>query len=134
MSGPLREWIEWTSQGIELLAVAVMLAFVVAGTLRWLSRSASGLERGYERYRVTLGKSLLLGLELLVAADIIRTVTLDPSLESIAMLGGLVVLRTVLSWTVTLEVEGRWPWQPRAPDAAAPDPPDRRGEARERDR
>jgi uncharacterized membrane protein len=65
-----------------------------------------------------IGKSLLVGLELLVAADIIRTVTLDTTLASIAALGALVVVRTALSWSVTVEVEGRWPWQPERKEAA----------------
>jgi uncharacterized membrane protein len=58
-----------------------------------------------------LGKAMLVGLELLVAADIIRTVALDSTLANIATLGALVVVRTFLGWTLTLEVEGRWPWQ-----------------------
>jgi uncharacterized membrane protein len=54
---------------------------------------------------------VLLGLDLLIAADIIRTVTLDPTLENVAALGLLVVVRTFLSWALVLEAEGRWPWQ-----------------------
>lgn len=116
MNGLIREWIEYTAQAIEILAVAVMVAFIVIGTIRWLSRPLSDVGREYQRYRVTLGKSLLVGLELLVAADIIRTVTLDSTLEGIAALGALVAVRTALSWTLTLEVDGRWPWQPEAPE------------------
>jgi uncharacterized membrane protein len=97
---------------IEVLAVAVMIVFILVGTFRWLSRPSHGIDRGYQSYRVTLGKSLLVGLELLVAADIIRTVTFDMSLVGIATLGALLVVRTALSWTLSLEVEGRWPWQP----------------------
>ncbi|HHY48398.1 MAG TPA: DUF1622 domain-containing protein [Alphaproteobacteria bacterium] len=92
-----------------------MVAFILVGTFRWLSRPSHGIERGYQSYRVTLGKSLLVGLELLVAADIIRTVTLDATLVGIATLGALVAVRTALSWTLTVEVEGRWPWQPQRP-------------------
>lgn len=133
MTEQLREGIEWVAQAIELLAVAVMVAFILVGTFRWLSRSHHGIERGYQSYRVTLGKSLLVGLELLVAADIIRTVTLDTTLAGIASLGALVVVRTVLSWTLTVEVDGRWPWQPEPPRAAEADgaagSPDSRGPA-----
>lgn len=92
-----------------------MVAFILVGTFRWLSHPSHGIERGYQSYRVTLGKSLLVGLELLVAADIIRTVTLDATLVGIATLGALVAVRTALSWTLTVEVEGRWPWQPQRP-------------------
>ncbi len=114
MNGLIREWIEYTAQAIEVLAVGVMVAFIVIGTIRWLSRPLRDVGREYQRYRVTLGKSLLVGLELLVAADIIRTVTLDSTLEGIAGLGALVAVRTALSWTLTVEVEGRWPWQSEA--------------------
>jgi uncharacterized membrane protein len=61
---------------------------------------------------VRLGKALLLGLEILVAADIVRTVALEATLESILTLGLLVLVRTFLSWSLTVEIEGRWPWQP----------------------
>jgi uncharacterized membrane protein len=57
--------------------------------------------------------STLLGLEILVAADVIRTVALDPTLESVAVLGLLVLVRTFLSWSIIVEIEGRWPWQPK---------------------
>ncbi len=106
------EWIDWTAQAIDALAVLVMVIFIVVGTARWLFEPrASHPEAGYSRYRVVLGKSLLVGLELLVAADIIRTVALEPTLPAIAALGLLMIVRTFLGWTVTLEVEGRWPWQ-----------------------
>lgn len=112
MSEQMRTGIEWVAQAIELLAVAVMVAFILAGTVRWLWGDPGGIARRYQSFRATVGKSLLVGLELLVAADIIRTVTLDATLTSIATLGALVLVRTALSWTVTVEVEGRWPWQP----------------------
>jgi len=60
-----------------------------------------------------LGRVLLLGLEILVAADIVRTVALDPSFENVAVLGLLVLVRTFLSWSIVVEIEGRWPWQPK---------------------
>ncbi len=108
---PLREWIEFASAGLEALAVVIMLSFILVGTARWLFFSRQRIEGGYARYRVVLGKSLLVGLELLVAADIIRTVVLDATLMNLATLGGLVLVRTFLGWTLTVEVEGRWPWQ-----------------------
>ena len=57
-----------------------------------------------------MGKSLLLGLEILVAADVVRTVALDATLNSVAVLGLLVLIRTFLSWSLVVEIEGRWPW------------------------
>jgi uncharacterized membrane protein len=75
------------------------------------SKSTGGL---YDEYRKRLGRSLLLGLEILVAADIVRTVALEPSLTNVAVLGILVLVRTFLSWSLVVEIEGRWPWN-RAP-------------------
>jgi uncharacterized membrane protein len=71
----------------------------------------------YQRYRERLGRSLMLGLEILVAADIIRTVALEATLGNILGLGLLVLIRTFLSWSIVLEIEGRWPWQARTPRA-----------------
>jgi uncharacterized membrane protein len=107
----IREWMELASQGVEALAVVIMVSFIIIGTARWLFHSTKKIEGAYERYRVVLGKTLLVGLELLVAADIIRTVALDLTMMNIALLGGLVVVRTFLGWTLTVEVEGHWPWQ-----------------------
>ena len=107
----IHEWIEWAAQAIEVLAVLVMVFFIVVGTSRWLFEPREAIAAGYTRYRVVLGKALLVGLELLVAADIIRTVALEPTLSNIATLGVLVIVRTFLGWTLTVEVEGHWPWQ-----------------------
>ena len=111
MMTTVNELIEVATQGVELLAVVVMIGFIAAGTVRWLLQMPSGAVQAYERYRLMLARSLLLGLELLVAADIIRTLTIELTLVNLATLGLLVVLRTVLGWTLTVEVEGRWPWQ-----------------------
>jgi uncharacterized membrane protein len=107
----IREWIEIAAMGIEALAVAIMVCFIIIGTTRWVFHSANKIAGGYERYRVVLGKTLLIGLELLVAADIIRTVALDLTLVNIGLLGVLVVVRTFLGWSIVVEIEGRWPWQ-----------------------
>jgi uncharacterized membrane protein len=106
-----REWIEFAAQGIETLAVLIMVLFITVATIRWIFSSAKKIRGGYERYRIVIGKTLLVGLELLVAADIIRTIALDLTLLNIALLAALVVVRTFLGWTLTVEVEGRWPWQ-----------------------
>ncbi len=104
-------WIERAGQGIEALAVAIMVCFILIGTLDWLLRSVKKIEGAYERYRVVLRKALLVGLELLVAADIINTVAFALTLRNLGLLAGLVVVRTTLGWTLTVEVEGHWPWQ-----------------------
>jgi len=113
-----QEWVEVAAQGVELLAVLLMLGFIGVGTVRWLLQIPKGLKPAYERYRVMLARSLLLGLELLVAADIIRTVIIEPTLGNLATLSLLVVVRTALGWTLTVEIEGRWPWQAEKAAAA----------------
>jgi len=111
--GNIRDWIEIAAKFIEALAVVLMVGFIVIGTAKWLFLSGRRIEKAYERYRVHVGKALLVGLELLVAADIIRTVALDLTPLSIATLAALVLVRTFLGWTLSVEVEGRWPWQKR---------------------
>ncbi len=68
-------------------------------------------EREYHRFRSSLGRAILLGLEFLVAADIITTVAIDPTLESVAVLAGVVLVRTFLSFALEVEIDGRWPWR-----------------------
>jgi len=106
-----RHWIELIVRLIEGLAVGIMVVFILIGTCRFLFHSLTKIEGAYERYRIVLGKTLLVGLELLVAADIIETVAVDLTLSNLTLLGGLVLVRTVLGWTLTVEVEGHWPWQ-----------------------
>ncbi len=112
----IREAIEWAAMGIEILGAVVIFAGVVRvaltrGTVRFLLKQ--GQPGDYESYKHEMGRSLLLGLEFLVAADVIRTVALEPTLGNVSVLGLLVLVRTFLSWTLTVEIEGRWPWQPQ---------------------
>lgn len=65
----------------------------------------------YIQFRQTLGKSILLGLEIMIAADIMATVVTDPTLESVSVLGLIVIIRTILSLSLQVEVEGKFPWQ-----------------------
>jgi uncharacterized membrane protein len=71
------------------------------------------VEERYSQLKRHLGRTLLLGLEILVAADIVRTVALEATLESVLVLALLVLVRTFLSWALEVEIEGRWPWQPK---------------------
>jgi len=112
----MMEWIKVSYLVIEYLAVAIITGMVAYSTLRYFifliaKRKAS--DANYREYKHSLGAGLLLGLEILVAADVIRTVAFEPTFENIAALGLLVVVRTFLSWALVLEVEGRWPWQPK---------------------
>lgn len=98
---------------ISLVGVAVIVVGFFVATVRGVADFRRlGPVASFGRYKVALGRALLLGLEILVAADVIETITISPTFESLAALGILVILRTILSWTLSLEVEGRWPWQP----------------------
>lgn len=105
--------IEYVALAIEILAVTVIAIGVCYAVYCYLIAHFSAERmQGYDRkFRARLGKSLLIGLEILVAADIIRTVALEPSLENVAILGILVLVRTFLSWSLSVEIEGRWPWK-----------------------
>jgi uncharacterized membrane protein len=110
----IHQVVEWAALGIELLAIAIIVAGVLMiavthGTVRYVIHLKE--PGAYEAYKQQLGKPLLLGLELLVAADVIRTVASEPTLTNVAALGLLVVVRTLLSWSLAVEMEGRWPWQ-----------------------
>jgi uncharacterized membrane protein len=106
----IRTAIETSALAIEMLAVVVIVIAIAFGTARFLLHVQRQTEGAYERYKIHLGKALLLGLEFLVAADIIRTVALEPTLQNVLMLALLVVVRTFLSWALVVEMEGRWPW------------------------
>ena len=110
--------VEYVAVGIEILAVVIITSGIVAATTSFVSaRRGPRIDpQAAKAYRARLGSALLLGLEILVAADIIRTVALDATLESVVVLGILVLIRTFLSWSLVVEIEGRWPWQARPTD------------------
>jgi uncharacterized membrane protein len=109
--GVVHQAIEQAALGIEVLAVVVIVIAIVFGTGRYLLHLNSRRDDAYEAYKSHLVKALLLGLEFLVAADIVRTVALQATLQNVAILAALVVVRTFLSWSLVVEVDGRWPWQ-----------------------
>jgi uncharacterized membrane protein len=104
----IRELVEWAAEGAELAGVLLIAGGLAVATARVaFSRAA---ER-YRRYRHDMGRAILLGLEVLVAADIIRTVAFTPTMASVGVLAMIVAIRTFLSWSLALELDGRWPWQ-----------------------
>ncbi len=105
--------IEYVAVAIEVLAVAIIVIAITYATFQYVvGRMHRDDPRiNYRLYRAQLGSGLLLGLEVLVAADVIRTVALEPTLESVAVLGVLVLIRIVLGWSIVVEIERRWPWQ-----------------------
>ena len=97
---------------VELFGIAI-IAFGAFGTLALFAvRFANGANRddAVAGFRSSLGRAILLGLEFLVAADIINTVAVTPTLISVAVLAGIVIIRTFLSFSLEVEIEGRWPW------------------------
>lgn len=110
------EIIRSVSDVMDALGVAV----VSIGVLWGLFSFARGLitqtaDIAYKNFRIQIVRSLILGLEVLVAGDVIRTVAISPTLTSVAVLGAIVLIRCFLSWSLTLEIDGRWPWQAPRP-------------------
>jgi uncharacterized membrane protein len=109
-------WIEYAALAIEILAVLIIVVAIFYSMARYSLHTVLHpdlqMKDRYGQLKVSLGRSLLLGLEILVAADIVRTVALEATLQSVAVLGVLVLIRTFLSWALVVEIEGRWPWQP----------------------
>lgn len=93
--------------GVVVLIFGLLWSLIVAAR----TRRTNGGQRGYRVLRATFGAVLLLGLEILVAADLIRTVAVSPTLESVAVLGLIVVIRTFLSFSLEIEIEGVPPWR-----------------------
>jgi uncharacterized membrane protein len=102
------QWIHLVGVGIEIFGVLIIVAGII-----WSSRFIYRREirSRYDSYKISIGRSLLLGLEVLVAADIAKTIAIELTFASLGLLAGLVLVRTFLSWTLVLEIEGRWPWQ-----------------------
>lgn len=107
----IKAGIEAIAAGLELVAVLLIALAFAHALLRAVRHFGQKRADAYEQLRRYLGRALLLGLEFLVAADIIRTVLLDPNMSTILSLGLLVVVRIVLGWSIAVEIEGCWPWQ-----------------------
>lgn len=114
----------WIAQGLEAAGLAVLLLGAVLTTAAFVHRgfASRAWTDAYDRYRSDLGRAILLGLELLVAADIARTVAAPLDLERIGALALIVAIRTFLSFSLEVEINGRWPWQGQG-RAGKADPP-----------
>jgi len=109
---PMRDVALWTSEVLDIAAFAVILLAVAISTAVFLVRVAhTGFLANYRDYRANLGRGILIGLEILIAADILKSVVVDPTLDSILVLGGIVIIRTFLSISLDVEINGHWPWQ-----------------------
>lgn len=101
------------SQGIECLAVAIIVMGALVSTVIFIKRAIreKAFEDCYHNFRSDFSKAILLGLEFLIASDIVGTVAIGPTFQDLGVLGVLVMIRTFLSFTLELEITGRWPWQ-----------------------
>jgi uncharacterized membrane protein len=100
---------------VDAVGVLIMVAGALIASIDFLRRQAAGFAQAYRGYREGLGRAILLGLEFLVAGDIIRTVAVAPTMENVLVLGMIVVIRTFLSMALQLEVEGNLPWRSAGP-------------------
>jgi uncharacterized membrane protein len=106
------EFISDVAKIVEAIGVAIMVVggmWVLGTFIAAMSKSSSRLG-AYELLRRRLGEVILLGLEVLIIGDIVRTIVVDPTIESVAVLGLIVVIRIVLSFSLEVEIEGAWPW------------------------
>jgi uncharacterized membrane protein len=101
-------WVHLVGICIEIFGVFIIVAGIVWSTylcMHWRQEMEH-----YDQYKIRIGRFLLPGLEVLVAADIVKTIAIELTFTSFGLLAGLVLVRTFLSWTLVLEIEGRWPW------------------------
>ena len=108
----------WVTIAIEAIGIAVLVGGIVFAVVRRLTRASGGGEGVYRAFRRDLGRAIVLALEFLVAADIIATVAIELTWESVGTLALVVLIRTLLSFSLEVEINGRWPWQ-RAENGSA---------------
>ena len=107
------------AEGLELVGVAIIIGGIILAACAFVASGlrGQGWRLAYEQFRSDLGRGILLGLELLVGADIISTITAPLTFESVGLLAGIVLIRTFLSFSLETEIEGCWPWQRAARQA-----------------
>lgn len=113
LDGSISPLLQGMTRVIEWGGITIIVGGLIFGTARFAWSVVRGMadEPQFRRYRADVGRGILLGLEFLVAADIIATVAIEPSLQGLAVLGGIILIRTFLSLSLEVEVSGRWPWQ-----------------------
>jgi uncharacterized membrane protein len=102
--------------GVAIIFLGAGTAIARHGYRRIIARGGSP----YLNFRETMGRAMLVGLDFLVAGDIIRTVIVDHTIDAVLGLGLIVIIRTILAFTIHLEIEGHWPWQSRPPEDEKP--------------
>jgi uncharacterized membrane protein len=123
MTEQAHAFVDMLAKWLELIGVAIIIGGAAIAAVQFV---ASGLRQrdwrvAYEQFRANLGRGILLGLELLVGADIISTITSPLTVESVGLLAGIVLIRTFLSFSLETEIEGCWPWQRSAKRASTGD-------------
>jgi uncharacterized membrane protein len=103
----------WTTLALEVAGICTIVLGICLAGVRVLLQGAREGRPGlrFREFRSRIGRAILLGLEFLVAADIINTVAIEPTIESVAVLAGIVAIRTFLSFALEVEIEGQWPWR-----------------------
>ena len=122
-------FVDQLAKALELIGVGIIVCGIVLATLKFVrdATRAGNWQSAYPDYRSNIGRGILLGLELLVGADIIATITAPLTFESVGLLAGIVLIRTFLSFSLETEIEGCWPWQRAAKDAREGELDRRRG-------
>ena len=104
--------LHWIASVVEVLGVAIIISGVIAASVWSLQQIRQGEWNGaFRSYRANLGRGILLGLEFLIAADIIGMVAIVPTFERLGVLGLIIVIRTFLSFSLQIEIDGRLPWR-----------------------
>lgn len=123
--------VELVGKAVDGAGVGVTVIGAIIATVIFLGKVRHGgsTDEPYRQYRKSLGRAILLGLEFLVAGDIIRTVAIEPTFRSVGILAIIVAIRTFLSIELEMEIEGRWPWQRRRTPLGDSSPPEQTGAA-----
>lgn len=121
----VRSWmihvLHWLAMGLETVGVAVIVGGAMMATVRFCRDGRLRTwDTAFRNYRANLGRGILLGLEFLVAADIIGTVAITPTFQSLGVLATIIAIRTFLSIALEVEIEGRWPWRRHETEPGAP--------------
>ena len=127
LADQVHAFVDQLAKALELIGIAIIVGGIALATLRFVRDGSRthDWQSAYPNYRSNIGRGILLGLELLVGADIISTITSPLTFESVGLLAGIVLIRTFLSFSLETEIEGCWPWQRAAKEA-------RRGELDQR--
>ncbi len=107
----IKFYIKIISDLVEIIGVLTIFFGILVAFFRFFYAKDEVVKRNYHALRQSLGKAILLGLEILIAADIMATVVIDPSLKSVSVLGLIVLIRTLMSLSLEVEITGKFPWQ-----------------------